>query len=33
MDTHEVVIDKEVDNIMNSVLIDVLKYSFKKEIG
>ena len=33
MDTHEVVIDKEVDNIMNSVLINVLKYTFKKEIG
>lgn len=33
MDTHEVVIDKEVDKIMNSVLINVLKYAFKKEIG
>jgi hypothetical protein len=33
MDTHEVVIDREVDAIMNNVLIDVLKYAFKKEIG
>ena len=33
MDTHEVVIDREVDTIMNNVLIDVLKYAFKKEIG
>ncbi len=33
MDTHEVVIDKEVENIMNDVLINVLKHSFKKEIG
>lgn len=33
MDTHEVVIDREVDIIMNNVLIDVLKYAFKKEIG
>ena len=33
MDTHEVVIDKEVDRIMNDVLINVLKHSFKKEIG
>jgi hypothetical protein len=32
MDTHEVVIDKEVDSIMNNVLIDVLQHSFKKEI-
>ena len=32
MDTHEVVIDKEVDVIMNNVLINVLKYAFKKEI-
>ena len=32
MDTHEVVIDKEVDKIMNDVLINVLKHSFKKEI-
>ena len=32
MDTHEVIIDKEVDKIMNGVLIDVLKYTFKKEI-
>lgn len=32
MDTHDVVIDKEVDKIMNGVLIDVLKHSFKKEI-
>lgn len=33
MDTHPVVIDREVDSIMNSVLINVLKYTFKKEIG
>lgn len=33
MDTHDVVIDREVDTIMNNVLIDVLKYAFKKEIG
>lgn len=32
MDTHEVVINKEVDKIMNDVLINILKYSFKKEI-
>lgn len=32
-DTHEVVIDRKVDTIMNNVLIDVLKYAFKKEIG
>lgn len=33
MDTHEVLIDREVETIMNNVLIDVLKYAFKKEIG
>lgn len=33
MDTHEVVIDREVDKIMNDVLIDVLKHTFRKEIG
>ena len=33
LDTHEVVIDKEVDTIMNNVLIDVLKYAFKQEIA
>lgn len=33
MDTHEVVIDREVDTIMNNVLINVLKHAFKKEIG
>lgn len=33
MDTHPVVIDREVDVIMDSVLINVLKYAFKKEIG
>lgn len=33
MDTHPVVIDREVDSIMNSVLINILKYTFKKEIG
>ena len=32
MDTHEVVIDKDVDAIMNDVLIDVLKYAFKQEL-
>lgn len=33
MDNYEVVIDKEADKIMNNVLIDVLKYAFRKEIG
>ena len=33
MDVHEVVIDREADTIMDNVLIDVLKYTFKKEIG
>ena len=33
MDTHEVVIDREVETIMNNVLINVLKHAFKKEIG
>ena len=33
MDTHDVVIDREVETIMNGVLIDVLKHAFKKEIG
>lgn len=33
MDTHPVIIDHEVDTVMNNVLIDVLKYAFKKEIG
>ena len=33
MDTHEVVIDREVDTIMNDVLISVLKHAFKEEIG
>lgn len=33
MNTHDVIIDHEVDTIMNNVLIDVLKYTFKKEIG
>lgn len=32
MDAHPVVIDKEVDEIMNSVLINVLKHSFTKEL-
>lgn len=32
MDNHEVVIDKEVDKMMNDVLIDVLKHTFRKEI-
>lgn len=33
MDTHELVIDREVDKIMNDVLINVLKHTFRKEIG
>ena len=33
MDSHDVVIDREVEAIMNNVLIDVLKHAFKKEIG
>ena len=33
METHEVVIDREVDKIINDVLINVLKYAFKQEIG
>lgn len=33
MDNNSSVIDKEVDDIMNKVLIEVLKFSFKKEIG
>lgn len=33
MDMHDVVIDREVEAIMNNVLIDVLKHAFKKEIG
>lgn len=33
MDSHDVIIDHEVDKIMNDVLICVLKHSFKKEIG
>ena len=33
MDTHDVVIDNEVETIMNNVLINVLKHAFKKEIG
>ena len=33
MDSNPLVIDKEVDDIMNNVLIEVLKHSFKKEIG
>lgn len=33
MDNNPLVIDKEVDNIMNNVLIEVLKFAFKKEIG
>ena len=32
MDTHPVCIDHEVDDILNSVLINVLKSSFRKEI-
>lgn len=33
MDSHDVVIDREVETIMNNVLIDVLKHAFKKGIG
>ena len=33
MDNHPCVIDKEVEDIMNNVLINVLKFAFKKEIG
>lgn len=33
MDSHEVIIDHEVEDLMNSVLIYVLKHAFKKEIG
>ncbi len=33
MDTHPVKINGEVDNIMNDVLISVLKHAFRKEIG
>ena len=33
MDNNPLVIDKEVEDIMNNVLIEVLKFSFKKEIG
>ena len=33
MDTHDVVIDHDVETIMNMVLIHTLKYAFKKEIG
>jgi hypothetical protein len=33
MDTHPLVIDREVDDIMNDVLFDVLKHSFREEIN
>jgi predicted nucleotidyltransferase len=33
MDSHDVVVDREVEAIMNTVLINVLKHAFKKEIG
>lgn len=33
MDNNPPVIDKEVEDIMNNVLIEVLKFAFKKEIG
>ena len=33
MDTHPLIIDSEVDEMMNSVLFNVLKHSFKKEIN
>ncbi len=33
MDTHPVVIDSEVDEIMNNVLFDALKHRFREEIN
>lgn len=33
MNTHPIVINSEVDEIMNKILFDVLKHSFKKEIN
>lgn len=33
MDSHPVIIDRGVDDIMDIVLINVLKHAFKKEIG
>lgn len=33
MNNHPLIIDKNVEKIMNDVLINVLKHSFKKEIG
>lgn len=33
MDSHPVVIDHEVDDLMDVVLINILKHAFKKEIG
>lgn len=33
MDTHPVVIDSEVDDILNNVLFDILKHSFREEIN
>ena len=33
MDNNPLVIDEEVNDIMNNVLIEVLKFAFKKEIG
>ena len=33
MNDHPLVIDTEVEDIMNNVLIEVLKFAFKKEIG
>ena len=33
MDTHPVIIDNEVDKIMNKVLFNILKYSFREEIN
>ena len=32
MDRNPLVIDKEVDDVMNNVLVEVLKHSFRKEI-
>lgn len=33
MDTHSLVIDAEVDDILNNVLLNVLKHGFRKEIN
>jgi predicted nucleotidyltransferase len=33
MDTHEVVIDKECEDILNQVLLNVMRYNFVSELG